>query len=247
MKKTLWRRRMSISAPKMSVKSHFPWPLKIVSLVVMIGVAVALTFWVYESGRKSAGAHMSAAESTRTVSELKSQVVELSAERDRFSSVVNASESQSNIAQATQVQLSKQIATLEADNAKLKEDLAFFEGLLPTATGGDGIAIQRLSLQLMSPTQLRYRALIMQGGKVGRDFIGDVQIIVTLTVRGKSVVLSFPEQNTNTVEKAGFQLDFKYYQRVDGVLTLPDGAVVKTLQAKVRQRGRVLAQQTADI
>ncbi|MDY7546473.1 hypothetical protein QN360_04815 [Glaciimonas sp. CA11.2] len=231
----------------MSVKSHFPWPLKIVSLVVMIGVAVALTFWVYESGRKSAGAHMSAAESTRTVSELKSQVVELSAERDRFSSVVNASESQSNIAQATQVQLSKQIATLEADNAKLKEDLAFFEGLLPTATGGDGIAIQRLSLQLMSPTQLRYRALIMQGGKVGRDFIGDVQIIVTLTVRGKSVVLSFPEQNTNTVEKAGFQLDFKYYQRVDGVLTLPDGAVVKTLQAKVRQRGRVLAQQTADI
>ncbi|MEB0012864.1 hypothetical protein QN379_02305 [Glaciimonas sp. Gout2] len=231
----------------MSVKSHFPWPLKIVSLVVMIGVAVALTFWVYESGRKSAGAHMSAAESTRTVSELKSQVVELSAERDRFSSVVNASESQSNIAQATQVQLSKQIATLEANNAKLKEDLAFFEGLLPTATGGDGIAIQRLSLQLMSPTQLRYRALIMQGGKVGRDFIGDVQIIVTLTVRGKSVVLSFPEQNTNTVEKAGFQLDFKYYQRVDGVLTLPDGAVVKTLQAKVRQRGRVLAQQTADI
>ncbi|MGZ9711688.1 DUF6776 family protein [Glaciimonas sp. GNP009] len=158
----------------MSVKSHFPWPLKIVSLVVMIGVAVALTFWVYESGRKSAGAHMSAAESTRTVSELKSQVVELSAERDRFSSVVNASESQSNIAQATQVQLSKQIATLEANNAKLKEDLAFFEGLLPTATGGDGIAIQRLSLQLMSPTQLRYRALIMQGGKVGRDFIGDV-------------------------------------------------------------------------
>ncbi|MGZ9711689.1 hypothetical protein ACXX82_12870 [Glaciimonas sp. GNP009] len=70
---------------------------------------------------------------------------------------------------------------------------------------------------------------------------------MTLTVRGKSVVLSFPEQNTNTVEKAGFQLDFKYYQRVDGVLTLPDGAVVKTLQAKVRQRGRVLAQQTADI
>ena len=238
---------MSISASKMSVKSHFPWPLKVICLVVIIGLGAALTSWAYETGRKSASAHRSTVETPRSVSELEAKIVALTAERDRFSGVVNAAESQSNIAQATQAQLSKQIATLEADNAKLKEDLAFFEGLLPTATGGGGIAIQRLSLQLISPTQLRYRSLIMQGGKVGQDFIGDLQIAVTAMVSGKSVVLSYPEQNANTVEKAGFQLDFKYYQRVDGVLTLPDGAVVKTLQAKVRQRGKVLAQQTADL
>lgn len=231
----------------MSVKSHFPWPLKVICLVVMIGLGAALTFWAYESGRKSAVTHANAAETPRTMSQLVAEVVDLTAERDRFSSVVNAAESQSNIAQATQAQLSKQIATLEADNAKLKEDLAFFEGLLPTATGGGGIAIQRLSLQLISPTQLRYRSLIMQGGKVGQDFIGDVQIVLTAMVRGKSVVLTYPEQNATTVEKAGFQLDFKYYQRIDGVLTLPDGAVVKTLQAKVRQKGKVLAQQVANL
>lgn len=216
---------------------------------MVIGVGAGLSFWAYHSGRNFAGANAPAATGPALpdLAALTQEVARLTGERDRFSSVVNAAESQSNIAQATQVQLSKQIASLEADNARLKEDLAFFEGLLPTATGKDGIAIQRLTLQLLAPTQLRYRSLIMRGGKVGQDFIGDVQIIVTAAVRGKSVVLTYPEKNANVVDKAGFQLGFKYYQRIDGVVILPDGAVVKTLQARVREKGKVLAQQTVDL
>lgn len=217
----------------------------------MIGLLAALIGWAYHSGRNVAGANASgtnaASPSAPELVTLTREVARLTAERDRFSSVVNAAESQSNIAQATQIQLSKHIASLEADNARLKEDLAFFEGLLPTATGSNGIAIQRLSLQLTSPTQLRYRSLIMRGGKAGRDFIGDVQIIVTAVVKDKVVVLTYPDKNTNIIDRAGFQLDFKYYQRIDGVVTLPEDALVKTLQAKVREKGKVVAQETADL
>ncbi|WP_240162458.1 DUF6776 family protein [Glaciimonas sp. PAMC28666] len=233
----------------MSVKSHFSWQSKVVCLVAVVGMGVGLSFWAYHFGKNFSGTNgrSTASLASPDLATLKQEIARLTVERDRFSSVVNAAESESNIAQATQVQLSKQIASLEVDNARLKEDLAFFEGLLPTATGKDGIAIQRLSLQLIAPTQLRYRSLIMRGGKIGRDFIGDVQIVVTAAVRGKSVVLTYPEKNANVVDKAGFQLDFKYYQRIDGVVILPDGAVVKTLQARVREKGTVLAQQTVEL
>lgn len=229
----------------MTIKSHSPWPLKAVFLAALIGLGGAMALLAFELGRNFTGFNSTA--STQQVSELAVKIASLTAERDRFSSVVNAAESQANIAQATQAQLSKQIATLETENAKLKEDLAFFEGLLPTATGNQGIAIRRLSLELVTPTQLRYRSLIMQGGKVGRDFVGDLQVLVTAVVRGKNVVLTYPEQNTNPNDKAGFRLDFKYYQRVDGVLTLPDGATVKSLLVKVLEKGQLRAQQSTHL
>jgi len=245
MKYTLWRRRMSVSAPKMTIKSHFPWSLKVALFAMTIGLGGVIALLAYDVGRSFAG--IKATATTPQLSELTEKIANLTTERDRFSSVVDAAESQANIARATQVQLSKQIAMLETENARLKEDLAFFEGLLPTATGNQGIAIQRLSLELVAPTQLRYRSLIMQGGKVGRNFMGDLQLLVTAVVHGKSVVLTYPEQNAIPNDKAGFLLDFKYYQRVDGVLTLPDGTTVKTLQARVLEKGQVRAQQTAHL
>ena len=244
MKYKLWVRRMSISAPKMTVKSHFPWPLKALFLVLVLGLGGAIALWIYDLGRDFTG--HSPAVSKQQLADLNEKVSALTAERDRFSSTVNAAESRLNIEKAAQEQLGQQIKVLETQNAKLKEDLAFFEGLLPNATGKQGITIQRLTAELLTPTQLRYRMLIMQGGK-GPNFVGDVQLLVSATIAGKSVVLTFPGANATAAEKAASQLDFKYYQRVEAQLTLPEGAVVKAIQAKVMEKGQMRAQQTSNL
>ncbi|PUA16415.1 DUF6776 family protein [Glaciimonas sp. PCH181] len=236
---------MSISAPRMTIKSHSPWPLKAAFGVALIGLSSAIAFWAYDAGRSFTGGRVQA--TAQDVTDLNAKVTVLSLERDRFLSFANAAESQQNIAQATQAQLNKQITALELDNAKLKEDLAFFEGLLPTAIGNEGVAIQRLNLALVAPTQLRYRSLIMRGGNNGRDFVGDFQVLVNAVVRGKNVVLTYPEQNANPTDKAGFRLDFKYYQRIDGMVTLPEGTTIKTLQVKVLEKGQVRAQQSTHL
>jgi hypothetical protein len=88
--------------------------------------------------------------------------------------------------------------------------------------------------------------LIMQGGK-GPNFVGNVQLLVTATIAGKSVVLTFPSANATAADKAASQLDFKYYQRVEAELTLPEGAVVKAIQAKVMEKGQMRAQQTSNL
>lgn len=247
MKYKLWVRRMSISAPKMTVKSHYPWPLKALFLVLVLGFGGAVAMWIYDLGRDFTG-HSPAAskQQQQQLADLNEKVGALTAERDRFSSTVNAAESRLNIEKAAQEQLGQQIKVLETENAKLKEDLAFFEGLLPNATGKQGITIQRLTAELLTPTQLRYRMLIMQGGK-GPNFVGNVQLLVTATVAGKSTVLTFPGANATATEKAASQLDFKYYQRVEAELTLPEGAVVKAIQAKVMEKGQMRAQQTSNL
>jgi len=235
---------MSISAPKMTVKSHYPWPLKALFLVLVLGFGGAVAMWIYDLGRDFTG--HSPMVSKQQLAELNEKVNTLTAERDRFSSTVNAAESRLNIEKAAQEQLGQQIKVLETQNAKLKEDLAFFEGLLPNATGSQGITIQRLTAELVTPTQLRYRMLIMQGGK-GANFVGNVQLLVTATVAGKSTVLIFPGAGATAAEKTASQLDFKYYQRVEAELTLPEGAVVKVIQAKVMEKGQVRAQQTSNL
>ena len=199
--------------------------------------------WTYDLGRSFTG--FGAGVTKEQLAVFKDQIDKLSTERDQFSTTVNGAESQLNIERSAQKQLAKQVQTLEAENTKLKEDLAFFESLLPTATGAQGVAIRRLKVDLNAPNQLRYRLLVMQGGKGERDFVGNLQLAVTIVQSGKSAMMIFPEQNSGEVDK--FKLGFKHYQRVEGILTLPDGASIKMVQARVLDKGQIRAQQSANL
>ena len=200
--------------------------------------------WTYDLGRNITGFNPDAINQRLTL--LKEQVEKLSSERDQFSTTVNAAESQLNIERSAQKQLAEQVKVLETENTKLKEDLTFFESLLP-ANSGKGIAIRRLKADLVAPNQLKYRVLVMQGGRgPGKpDFVGNLQFAVTVVQEGKSVMMIFPSGNSGEVDK--FKLGFKHYQRAEGVLTLPDGASVKTVQARILENGQIRAQQSANL
>jgi len=220
-----------------------PWPIRIVFIAVVLGLGAAVSMWAYDLGRSITGFNPNATK--EQLAHLKDRLERLAAERDRFSTTVNAAESQINIERSAKQQLVMQVKTLEAENIKLKEDLAFFESLLPADTGSQGVSIRRLKADLIAPNQLRYRLLIMQGGKGDREFTGVLQISVTVQQAGKNVMMVFPDGKAADADK--FKLGFKHYQRLEGVLTLPDGVIVKTLQARVLDRGQIRAQQSANL
>lgn len=226
----------------MTIKTHLPWPVKAALIGVMLGLGGAVAMWAYDLGRSFTGFKPGA--TTQQLATFKERIDKLGAERDRFSSTVNAAESQLNIERSAQKQLAAQVQALEAENIRLKEDLAFFESLLPVNTG-QGVAIRRLKAEMIAPNQLRYRLLVMQGGKGGRNFAGDLQFTVTVVQGGKSAMMIFPQGNSSETGK--YKLEFKYYQRIEGILTLPEGAVVKTIQARVLEKGQIRAQQSANL
>jgi hypothetical protein len=242
MKLRLWRRRMSVSSPRMTITTRLPWPMRI-ALVGLVGLAGAIAMWGYDNGRVRPGGRV---DSTREqLADVMEQAEKLKAERDQYSTTVNAAESQINMERSAQKQLAAQVKALEQENMRLKEDLAFFESLLPNATGAQGVAIRRVKIDQIAPNQLRYRLLVMQGGKGDRDFVGSLQLVVSTLQGGKSAMINFPDGNPAEQEK--FKLSFKHYQRVEGVLTLPDGATTKLVQARVLERGQIRAQQSANL
>lgn len=242
MKFRLWRRRRSVSSPKLTIKRQTSWPIRFL-IAVVIGVTGAGAMWAYDSSRL--GGSATPEDVREQLFNYKEQVEKLRTERDEFSATVNAAESQLNIERAAQKQLAAQVKILEADNTRLKEDLAFFESLLPNATGPQGVAIRRLKVDQIAPNQLRYRLLVMQGGKGDRRFIGSLQLAVTTLQNGKSAMMTFPEVVPAEQEK--FKLSFMHYQRVEGVLNLPEGVAIKLVQARVLENGQVRAQLAANL
>ena len=211
-------------------------------IIAVAAAAGAIATWAYDSGRFSTGGP----ENARVqLADVKEQLNKVTTERDKLSSTVNAAESQLNIERSTQRQMADQVKSLVAENTRLKEDLAFFESLLPNATGPAGISIRRLKIDQIAPNQLRYRLLIMQGGKGDRRFVGSLQLMVTTLQDGKSAMMTFPVPVPAEQEK--FKLSFMHYQRVEGVLTLPEGAVTKLVQARVLENGQVRVQQSANM
>lgn len=239
----LWRRRLSVAAPRVSIRHHLPWPLRLLLVAIVLGLAGAIALATYDLGRSLTG--RSDAISPAQVSDLHERLAQATAERDRFSGSMDAAESQLQIERTAQQQLAAQVKTLLAENARLKEDLAFFEKLLPSSTGAAGISIQRLAIESIAPNQLKYRLLVMQGGKGGREFIGNLQLTVSVVREGKSAMIVFPDAKSADGDR--YKLAFQHYQRMEGTLNLPEGVTVQSVQARILEKGQLRAQQSAKL
>lgn len=229
----------------MTVKSHFPWQAKVVFGLVILGLGAIVAFWTYDLGRNVSGQNPPG--SKDQLLKLKEQVVSLTSERDQLSSTANTAQSMLDMSRSAQAQLAKQVTTLEAENVRLKEDLLFFESLLPADTSAGGLAIRRLKVEMAGPGQLRYQVLVMQGGKGAAAFVGVLQLALTAVQNGQNTVINFPNDKLPAGGKDKYALSFKHYQRLEGVINVPEGMTVKTVQARVLDRGKIRAQQSVNL
>lgn len=216
--------------------------LRVASSALMLAIFAAGVWFAYDYGRGHALGSRSQADNLQQMQE---QIAKLTEERDDLARSANTIESKVNIDKSTQKQLADQIKALTAENMKLKDDLALFENLNPSAAGGEGISLQNLKVEVAADNQLRYKVLVMQGGKAGRDFQGELQFNIALVQNGKPVIITLPD--AKAAESAKIKLSFRHYQRVEGSLTLPDAVQVKNVQARVIDRGAVRAQHAVNL
>jgi len=206
---------------------------KAMVVFIFLGILASFSYFTYELGGTISGA----APAKEQLSKLKQQVEKLDSEREQLSSTANSADSELNIERSTQKQLASQVQTLTAENNKLKEDLAFFENLIPAASGPEGVRIGAFKADASNKTQIQYRILVMQGGKNVQDFTGELQFLLTIIDNGKTVTLTLPEIKNGDANR--LKLSFKYYQRLEGTLAIPEGAVIKTLQARILDKGQL--------
>ncbi|HEY8049474.1 MAG TPA: DUF6776 family protein [Ramlibacter sp.] len=217
----LLRRRLTISAPRMAVRSAMPWPLRWAVVAIVLGFCGAIALWAFEFGKSIAGIDAGAKEE---LVRLRADADKLKDERDKAQSVANTSASLLTAGKAAQDGLAAQVKALETQNQQLRDDLGFFEKLIPTS-GGGGVAIRGLNAEVLAGTQLKWQVLLIQPVKNPAEFKGRLEVKLAGTLAGKPWMMDVP---------GGPQaLSFKQYSRVEGMVDLPPQAVVKNVSARV--------------
>lgn len=217
----LLRRRLSVSAPRMIVRSHLPWPLRWAFVAVVIGFCAALGLWTFQLGTQWAGYDTHAARTQERLRQLEDELQVLRSERDKAQAISNTADSLLKAEKTTQQDLAEQVKTLQAENLSLKADLGFFERLMPTA-GGEALSIRGLQAEVAAPGQLRFQLLVMQPSHVPVEFRGSYELTLVGSLGGKPWNFAVP--------KTGHDLQFKQYQRVEGMVDYPPTAGVRQLQ-----------------
>lgn len=220
----LLRRRLSISAPRMTVRSHMAWPLRWAVWAVSLGFSGALALWAFEFGKGIAGLDRESRVSAQALAEVRQQLEAVRLDRDRAQSIANTADSLLKAERATQARLAEEVKALEMQNQALKDDLGFFERLLPAS--GEGLSVRGLQADQPAAGQLRFQLLVMQqGGRALPDFKGRYEVLLSGTQDGRAWSMPAPAVTR--------PLQFKQYQRIDGLAEYPAGATVKQVQVRV--------------
>ncbi|MEZ5704596.1 MAG: DUF6776 family protein [Burkholderiaceae bacterium] len=229
MKFRLWRRRMSVSVPRMSVRNSTPWPLRWLLGALVLGFSGALALWAFEFGKEIAGLDRNAKEELEA---LRVEANNLRQALTQAQSVANTSESLLTAEKAAQEQLALQIRQLQLDNLSLRSDLGFFERLIP-GSGNGNLNIRGLQVERLNPVQIKWQVLLIQASKNAPDFKGQLEITFSGTSAGQPWTQKQAPQPQAVLIKG--------YLRQEGFLDIPPQTVVKTVTAKIYQGREVKA------
>jgi hypothetical protein len=243
----LLRRRLTISAPRMTVRTSAPWPVRWVLAALVLGFCGAIALWAFEKGKDWAGIDDDA---KAELARLRAEVIELREEREKVQSIVNTSGSLLTAEKAAQEKLLAQVKQLEIENRALRDDLGFFEKLIPTG-GNDGVAIRGLQAQLINAgAQLKWQVLVIQPSKNAPEFNGKIEIALSGT---QSLLPSTPgaamsSKPWSQIAGGNAQiLKFRQSTRLENVVDLPPQTVVKQITVKVTEGTAVRAVQTVKL
>jgi septal ring factor EnvC (AmiA/AmiB activator) len=226
------RHRWGIAAPRMTVRTHVAWYWRALVLVAVLSISLTLALWMYDAGRQFAG--FDATEASEELAALHGRIARLEEEAKRMRSVIASSESRLQIEKTAQEQLTKQLKAVETENARLREDLAFFENLA-AGRAEDKLAVSRFKVESDAvPGEYRYRVLVTQGGKE-REFLGRLQLVVSMRQGGRDVTVMIPDEKSQ--ESAAYRVQFRRFYSIEGTFKVDPAASVRSVQVRVFELG----------
>ncbi|WP_066273388.1 DUF6776 family protein [Hydrogenophaga palleronii] len=231
----LLRRRLTVSAPRVSVRSTLPWPFVWLLGAVVLGFSGALAVWAFEFGKEIAGLDRNA---QQELVQLRREVQQLRTDLSTAQSVANTSDSLLITERSAQEQLMLQIRQLQADNELLRSDLGFFERLIP-GSGTDSLSIRGLQAERLSDTQMKWQVLMIQASKNAPDFKGALELTFAGTLAGRPW--------SATQAPVPQQVLIKGYLRMEGLVDIPAQVVVKNVTAKILQGSSVRSMQSFNL
>ncbi len=236
-----WRRlrqHFSISAPRMAVRTHLPWPWRAVVGVVLVALVAGMWWWGFDFGQIFGGFNRKEVEAR--LATMEADTARMTGENEALRAVNATLESELAMARGAQQTMQRQVQEATAENAQLKEDLAFLQKLVVDSNKQPGVSIQRLNAERAGEEAWDFSILVVRGGNPKGEFDGSVALSATVVAAGgatagRTSTINLPEDQPATA--AALKLRFKYYQRLEGSFRIPPGHVVKSMNARILEAG----------
>ncbi len=228
-------------------------PGRLAGLLLLLALGAALGTGLYESARRLIGGAppVSASE----VAQLRAENQRLIADNERLQGSLAAAESRLAIERAAKDQLAADLRAAHKEMGDLRNDLAFFDQLIPMDPRQAQVSIRSAELERQGDG-LRYRVLLMRAGRPSGEFKGRLQFSASGTRGGVETTMDLRPFVMTDDGEAGeaasprpdpLALRFRQYQRAEGTLEVPDGFEVRSVTVRLVEGGVVRSQSTVKL
>jgi hypothetical protein len=215
MKRTLHRlRRRGPLDRRVSVRAQRPWYLKVSAVLLLLAAGYGIAYWQLASKYTSPFSG--------------------SPQADAFMAQLAMAERQLQVERATRSNAVKEMALLQDEIMQLKEDVAFYKGILAERGGSgtprfQGVKITRTN----NSAEYRYEINLEQTGSQAKSVRGSLHLTLQGIQDGKNVsrIVDLGEQ------QAGMMVNFKKYRQVQGVFSIPESMQAKSLLVEFIEAG----------
>ncbi|HVW64400.1 MAG TPA: DUF6776 family protein [Nitrosospira sp.] len=240
-----FKRKTGIFAPRVAIRPETSWRSRWLIIGILAVLALVLSWGMYDAGRKFSGFNRQETdESSDELARLSQANTRLQQNNEELRMKVAGLERQLQMDLVTHENVIQQVKTLEKENTRLTEDLAFFQNLGNVGGKEHRVSIGRLKLERgQLPGEYRYSVLLVQGGRPIKDFQGSLEFEVSFRQNGEKKMISLAGENPSQK----FDVKFKFYQRIDRSFRLPADAVLESMQVKVFENGLAQARLTQTV
>lgn len=218
----------------LAVRHHAParvWALRL-GLGALALVAVVAAF---EYGRYRAGYDRQAA--AAAVADLQGRLAAALEENRRLRERVALLEQSQSIDQQARDRVQGTITELQNEILELREELAFYRGIVSPADSESGLKIQSFTLAPAGADRhYRYKLVLIQAIKHDRRVQGEVAVYFHGRRAGESVRLSLADLLIESDTGLGYA--FKYFQDFEGLLALPEDFTPLRVEVVATPSGR---------
>lgn len=227
------KRRYGLASRRMSVRTQVAWHWRGLFMVATLAAGIGLVWWMHVSAGLYVGFDRGVA--SQELARLRGEIEQLQTENGRLRTLQVKNERYTQIDNVVQLDQQRELKLLRDENAQLKEELAFFRGMM-SGDHGAGVNIYRFSVERGSAGTYRYQLMLVQAGQKEQVFQGHLQLIVTVLDKGRKNVLAFPPKPASDPR---FSFALKSYQKLEGELPLSPEWVVRSVEARVFGEGSV--------
>jgi len=203
------------------------WLLSFATIFCMILILLWISF---EYGRKVAGFDSAGTEAY--IEQLQLQLEESQAEIIESTRQATMLERNSRIDDDASVQLKETLAQTQNEVLELKKELSFYKSIVAPEQGKRNLAIQTIQLAKDETGGYRYKITVSQRGRNDQFARGTIDVSIKGVSKGQPLTLPLAKVTNET--KIPIKFSFKYFQKFEGVINLPDAFQPDSLHIKVK-------------